>query len=67
MRSQSMNKVKKIEPQNLQILSSLANCYLQIDDFNSARNILKEIIKINPHHIQSYGQLGYVYLMEKKN
>lgn len=62
----SYEQARKIEPKNIDNLSSLAHCYIKINDLNASEKILKEIREIDSENWQYYGELGYIYLLKKQ-
>jgi Flp pilus assembly protein TadD len=52
------------EPDNLEYLSKLAWCYLQLGNYSESKIYFKEVLKKDSTHAMAISNLGYVYELE---
>jgi Flp pilus assembly protein TadD len=52
------------EPENLEFLSKLAWCYLQLGNYPESKIYFKEVLKKDPAHAMAISNLAYLYELE---
>ena len=58
-----LKKAEKKDPDNVETLDLMADCYFRLRDDENAINIYKRILKLNPYHEDARKYLFFLYLV----
>ena len=64
---ESLVKASQLQPDNVDYLAHIAECYYMLKKYKLAQEVLEKILKLRPDYFQAYFTLSYIYKKQNKN